>query len=277
MMDNPCIQPGSKLHTYDLFDDYIQATQLRKLLTPAVEKGLLEEKALPVGDGKVAFSAVFDLLHANSSYEQLLHKHAQGVPDRAEDAASGSWLKLSSQQKCDAVFIDGCKSWYGTKYFFMELAGLLKPGAHVICQDYGWFTCFWLPCFMALFGDNFRIVAGVDATYCFVVTRALERSDIEERFPDVPETLGGARLAALIDTQIAAAESRRDPSGAFRLALQKVGAHAYVGERDEAFSALKELQNFQAYEQHLSLYHLCQKSPTYRPDGPVYLMGKDDK
>jgi hypothetical protein len=48
-----------------------------------------------------------------------------------------------------------------------EMVDNARIGAAFIFQDYGWFTCFWIPAFLALFESSFQLVASVDNTYAF--------------------------------------------------------------------------------------------------------------
>ena len=68
------------------------------------------------------------------------------------------------------------------------------PGSHFVFQDYGWYTCFWLPVFHAVLEEHFRLVAHVDDTYAFQLVHPLDRETIEERFPDEPTDLRSRRL-----------------------------------------------------------------------------------
>ena len=78
-------------------------------------------------------------------YSPLLRVHTSALPGSvAESHTMADLYVQDAEARFDLVFVDGCKSWYGTRWFLERIAPTIRPGAHVVMQDFGWYTCFWL-------------------------------------------------------------------------------------------------------------------------------------
>ena len=75
-------------------------------------------------------------------------------------------------------------------------------------QDYGWFTCFWLPAIVGLFGEHFRLVAHIHDTYAFELVEPLTAEQVRDQVPEQPADLGRAGFDALFARLGAAAGER---------------------------------------------------------------------
>ena len=133
----------------------------------------------------------------------------------------------------DGVFVDGCKSWYGTKYFMREISASVLPGSYFIFQDYGAFTCFWIPVFVAMMQDYFKLVAYVDNTYTFRLTKHMDVQEMEQRFPNSPESMGKSNFELIFTELLKKAADCDDTFLLMNYQLQHAAALAYIGERDE--------------------------------------------
>jgi hypothetical protein len=271
MLHHPNRDPDALLHTFDWF-----AAHEGDL--PPVWEQLIAARIIDRSDyeemlASGSFQKVFDRIHSGQDYSPLVRSHEAYLPGRPGDAPEGRKLfEVPEGRTFDIVFVDGCKSWYGTKYWAMEIAGHVRPGSHFVFQDYGWYTCFWLPCFHALFEDHFRLVAHVDDTYAFQLVRALDRAAIEERFPDQPGGLERDEFDDIFLKLSMDAGVRGDTHAMVSLTIQHAGSMAYLGYKDDASAHISTLlgrpELFQ-YRDRMILRAL--RSPTYTPEGPILL------
>ncbi len=274
MLENPRRDAGTQLYTFDRFQDYFDVQRLREYLQPLVDsRELSEEKLEQLGD-RAPFIDIFRAVHEAHDYSECIRPSDHGVPDLPEQAAAGPWMSLPDGFETDAVFVDGCKSWYGTKYFMQLMAGVARPGAIFIFQDYGWFTCFWLPVFIETFADRFELLGSVDNTYAFSLTGRLSADEVNDRFPDTPQDVGADQLARVLDKHIEKARQRGDDYAVVRHTMHKAGALAYVGESVMARTTLQEAEDLPTAARHRTVLRSAWESPTYTPSGPVRL-GRD--
>jgi len=272
MCDNPNASSGSKLYTYDRFRCYHDPQHLIKTLNPLVMSGALNQADLDGMGGSVNFLEIFKKIHSGHDYFRCVCPIDQGVPDRPADVREAAPLfRIGEDVLADAVFVDGCKSWYGTKYFMSEVSRVSRTGSFFIFQDYGWYTCFWIPAFVETFKDYFKLLGYVDATYAFVQTKPLNRSIVEKYFPDTPKDMGEKEITVLFDALISKAKRRYDYSAVVRHSLQQAGAVAYVGNTELAKTMIKELKKDAKATQYRALINAAMRSPTYTPDGEILL------
>jgi hypothetical protein len=274
MMANPRADKERLLHTFDRFSGYHSRESLLGLTRPLVERGLLTGADLDHLGDRVSFREIFDALHARQPYGSMLRVHDRPLPDTAEQATgAGEWFRLPEGAEFEVFFVDGCKSWFGTKYFMMECCREARPGSHFIFQDFSHFTCFWLPAFIETFREYFRQIAHVETTYAFALVRALPPDEVRARFPDRPEDWTEAAFDALFGSVVARARTRRDRAACVRHAMHGAAALAYLGNKDEALRRLKALRESPEASDLRGIVDLALKSPTYRPDGKVMLEG----
>ncbi|MFT7512321.1 MAG: putative O-methyltransferase YrrM [Candidatus Omnitrophota bacterium] len=269
MQANPRGQSEARLYTFDRFKSYFGKEELTKLLQPLLDNGLLHTNDLEAMGEDTAFMDVFRTIHGGNDYFACVEPSDFGVPD--SPGQDGDWLTLAPDFKTDAVFIDGCKSWYGTKYFMQAISHAARPGAVILFQDYGWYTCFWLSAFVEQFADQLALIGHVDNTYAFSLRKPLFKDEIERQFADTPEQMGRDQLAGLMDRQVEKARARGDRFAVVRHTMHKAAAMAYIGESDRARTILSEAERLPDAGYHAHVIQSAWESPTYRPDGPVTL------
>jgi len=172
MLANPRRKPSAKYHTYDIFSSYYDKIRLVERLKNLFVSGILDEQykqQLLDGPEFPDFYDLFLKLHKPTKYAEFLSIHNQALPELLEyiPHMEKPIFAVEPGSQINVVFIDGCKSWYGTKYFMREVVGHTSPGAYFIFQDYGWYSCFWLPVFLTLFSNFFELIAYLDTTYVF--------------------------------------------------------------------------------------------------------------
>jgi hypothetical protein len=267
-ISNPDFDGTSKIYTYDKFEDYeILPEQFERMNLPSE---ILDD--YEASNGK--FLNLFNYFHGQSKYRSQLEAKVGILPDTVEALGESDELfSLPAGVDYSAVFVDGCKSWYGTKYFFKELAPHIKKGAQILFQDYGHYTCFWVPAFVLTFPEHFELIANVDNTYTFELIKEFSAQDVEDRFPDCPTQYTLEELNKLFDGLLNHASDRNDIYGLFSANLQYAAAMAYVGEIERSkhwFSKMDTELTFQPYQQ--MLHQAYREGPTYRPNGEMVML-----
>ena len=242
MLDNPRRAPQAGLHTYDRFRYYMNGQSLRDLIGPLVANGELAERDVAEIGESADFEAIFNRLHGKHEYNRLIRCVNGPLPDLPEEVAAGAHLfRTPPGIAFDAVFIDGCKSWFGTRYFMQAVVPQAQVGAWFIFQDYAHHPCFWLPAFMGTFGDFFHLGLYVDSTYAFQLRRPLTAQDIQARFPESPDAWDEKQFETLFRRLIQEACDRDDPRTQIVYAIQWAAALAYVGKKAAARRVLDDL------------------------------------
>jgi hypothetical protein len=272
MCNNPRVSEKSKLYTCDRFRCYHDPRQVIETLRPLVHTGGLKQSDLDGMGESVDFFEIFKKLHSCHDYFLRIRPIDQGVPDRpTELLETGKYFQIMDDILVDAVFIDGCKSWFGTKYFMSEVCKASRVGTFFIFQDYGWYTCFWIPTFTEVFKDYFKLIGYVDTTYAFILVKPLNGDIIREYFPDTPSELGEDRINAIFKSLIGGAVTRNDYSAVVRHSLQNAGAIAYIGNREKAKKIITAVKKEARYANYRSMITAALRSPTYTPDGEILL------
>ena len=273
MQVNPSRLDRSKLHTFDKFDNYYKPEQLLNFLSPLFDSGALKEEARDQIKHSSDFMNVFRLIHREHEYYPIIKQKRGVLPDKVEDAVNvANIFKLEPGLMLDAVFVDGCKSWYGTKYFMREISPRVSPGTYFIFQDYGAFTCFWIPVFVAMMQDYFKLVAYVDHTYTFRLTKHLDVQEIEQRFPNSPESMGKSNFELIFSEMLKTAVDWNDTFTLVNYHLQHAAALAYIGERTEARSKIVDLLKRPEFAKYRNWILMSLNVPTYRPvEGNIHL------
>jgi hypothetical protein len=243
MLRNPRRGAAARLFTYDRFARYHKPAALRQKLEPLVRSGALAAHALDSIDASGGFRGIFDALHGRTEYAPLVCAAEAELPDsRAQEAEVAAPLELPAERAFGCVLVDGCKSWYATKSFLRQVAPRLAVGAHVVFQDYGWFTCFWIPAFVHGLREHLELVAHVDATYAYRVVRPFDAARVELRFPDDPAVLGPEGIRELYRELLADACARSDVEARVFHALQEVAALRAIGAGPLAAAQLDVLR-----------------------------------
>jgi hypothetical protein len=274
MLANPARAADARLHTYDRFEEYYYGDELRAYVEPLVRGGFLEAAAMEaIGAGpsfeNAGFYDLFVKIHRGTSYEHLLVVRNEPLPDAPEEV--GERFRLPDERPMSACFVDGCKSWYATKYFMREALLRSSPGAYFLFQDYCWYTDFWIPAILYLARDALTLAAHVDQTYAFQLVRPI--ADPDELIPDTAEDVGAPGLAAAFDALVDQASRRGDARAVVVHAVQAAAALAYVGEKDEARRRLRALARAHGRGPHREAIAAARRNPTHRqvstPDGVV--------
>lgn len=273
MLANPRREPDARLYTYDRFGGYYESGALAEYLAPLFESGALGSAERAAVESAGSFGEVFDAVHRATPYSGLVERRDKPLPDTPEEARAGKALfELDPGVELDAIFVDGCKSWYGTKYFMRAALEAARPGSHAIFQDYGWFTCFWIPAFVHAMGDALALTSWVDSTYAFHVARPVGAADVDAVYPDSPEELGPAWFDSAFAELRTAATRRRDDRAETVLALQNAAALAYLGETAEARRRIEGVRSRARFSSLRPTIDAALRTPTYKPGGePVRL------
>ena len=264
MLANPARGDAARLHVFDRFAEYHEPAELLRQLEPLFEAGLLAPGVRTSIARSGSFADVFDALHAATPYAELIDARAKPLPDVPEERGREDVFELGDVGPVEAFFVDGCKSWYATKHFALHAAGAATPGAWMIFQDYGWYTCFWLPVLTHALGDALALRAYVDSTYAFQLTRPLEREAVERRFADAPE---GMDLDRPFVELVAGAVERGDRRAEVVHELQHAAALAYVGKPDRAREMIARARRRYRLSGFRSMIDAAASAPTYRPGG----------
>lgn len=274
MLNNPRRSPDALLQTFDWFHFGDDTDVAGVPFAAMVQHGLTTPEQLGRMQQSGSFKELFDSLHAGQDYSPLLRSHTAYLPGhRGELPATGEPVfEAPEERRYSLVFIDGCKSWHGTRHCMERLAAHVEPGAHFIFQDYGWYTCFWLSTFVGVLGDHFRLVANVDDTYTFELTRELTTADVVERFPDEPADLGRDAFDDLYTDALLAAGERADMQAIVTLTIHHAGALAVLGHREEAYDYIRPmLARPELFAFRRRFIEPALRSPTYMPEGEILL------
>jgi hypothetical protein len=260
MLANPALEADARLHAYDRFEEYYYGDELRTYIEPLVGAGVLDADAVEaIGSASsfddAGFYELFAHIHRETSYEHVLVVRKEPLPDTAEELrAQDRPFRLPRERPLSGFFVDGCKSWYATKYFLREALQRTSPGAYFLFQDYCWYTDFWIPAAVWLAGDALALVAYVDQTYAFQLTRPI--ADVED--------LGAAALGAAFDALVEDAAERGDARAVVVHGIQCAAALAYVGAKDEARRRLAALARAHGRGPHAEAIAAARTNPTHR-------------
>jgi hypothetical protein len=273
MLANPARKPAARLHTHDWFSSRVKLDLHPVTFPNMIRGGLITQAQYDEMMASGSFQALFDSVHAGHDYSELIVSHEAYLPGRRGDVPAHGEAVYAAPDGCsfNVVFVDGCKSWYGTKHFIRETCEQIPAGAHFIFQDYGWYTCFWLPALVGRLSDHFRLVAYVDDTYAFELVRPITRELIDERFPDTPAELGAEAFGELFTRLLHDAGARCDVHAIFALHVQHAGALASIGMTDAAKARIAPLLDRPELVRYHGLAKQALISPTYTPDGPINL------
>jgi hypothetical protein len=266
--------PEARLHTYDWFSSRVPLDLPPGTFEHLAKTGLVGLGELAEMEATGSFKVPYDALHSGQDYSELVVSHVGYLPGYPGDEPEHgeAVFSLEDDQRFSLVFIDGCKSWHGTKHWLMEICERVESGSHFIFQDYGWYTCFWLPCLVGLLRDHFRLVAHIDDTYAFELRRPLTKDLVRERYPDMATDLDRDAFDDIFMRLGVEAGERSDMHSVVALTIQHAGALATLGHKEEArehIAAMLGRAELFAFRNRFILPAL--RSPTYGPDGPVLL------
>ncbi len=261
-----------KLYTYDKFRDYYRPDQLLETLAPMFAAGILNDQARKAIQESNSFKEVYELLHSGQDYSDLVVAQTGILPDAPEQTIDADDLfALPEDRRYSAVFVDGAKSWFGTKRFMQQALTHTKPGSYYIFQDYGAHTCFWIPVFLELMKEHFKLIAHVDHTYAYQQLNSLTGEDVDGVFPDSPHDISPTDFGRIFRSLYDQALEYDNTYTLLNYQLQHAAALAYIGLEDEARERIVDLLK----TPHAMRYRhwICNalETPTYRPDGNVKL------
>jgi hypothetical protein len=174
------------------------------------------------------------------------------------------------------VFVDGCKSWYSTRFFMTQVVAMVEVGDWVFFQDHLWRTCYWLPCFTWLFRDALEPCFQAGTTLVLRWTRKVAPAEVLERMPEVLTAGDVVWLLRLFAEYGRAALEMGNEELVFALKLQQAAALMAVGERSLAnfglMSAARESYGFDSLRRLLESL----EKPTYDEEGtPLVLNDRE--
>jgi hypothetical protein len=273
MLANGRREPGALLHTHDWFTTTVPLDLPQGTWEKMVSEGQITRAEFEAMGESGTFKPVFDSLHSGWDYSPLLRSHVAYLPDFPGDApVHGEAIFEAPERVFSLVFVDGCKSWYGTKHWIVRMCDRVPRGSHFVFQDYGWYTCFWLPTLVGVLPDHFRLLAHVDDTYGFELLRELDPALVESRFPDDPPDLGRDGFDDIFLRLGVDAGVRSDVRSMVALTIQHAGALAYIGHKDEAREHIAQMRSRPEFAQFRARFiDPALRSPTYGPDGPIRL------
>ncbi len=251
---------GRRLVTVDQFDKYYDVATFKQLGVRVTGE-----------DGKmVKFRAIFEEFHRNESYYPYIDARSIKVADLPSESTDYAFLE--GLHDLLAVFIDGCKSWYSVKDFVSNVVGRTDAGTYYLFQDYGRYTCFWIPAFVESFPAHFRFVGAVDATFIYRLAKPLTANEIAAVFPDQPHGMNAADMDSLFARVFDREKAEHRPAGMVTIRIQAAAFHAYVGDKAKASQLLEDLLRQDFVRGNLrSRVREALISPTYSPDGKIRL------
>lgn len=267
MIENPKLHTNSRLYTTDRFSLYYDKDRLSNLLQPLFNNGTLKQSDFNFEENpKCKFQDIFRKIHISEDYYKLVEIIDEILPDLKEQLNYGEkFLELNEMSKFSVFFIDGCKSWFSTKYFFLTASESSQIGAFYIFQDYGWMTCFWLPMCLHLLRDNFKLISYIDATYTFQLTNPLDAEKIERIIPDTPNDISIDKTQAIFNDLLKDASIRNDNRASILLSLQHAAALAYRNDLKQAKKIIIETENKEFADDFKNYIEISKKTPTYVP------------
>ena len=271
MLYNDRREPDSLLQTYDWFSS-------REPLDVPIEESLFEGLGKDGVEARRAFYEdgtflpLFEALHRHEDYWKLVRPHGGYLPGHRDEPLPKSASLFEAPDREFAVcYIDGCKSWYGTKYWFREIAPRLLPNADFLFQDFAHYTCFWIPMLVGTFRERFELRAYVDYTYVWRLKDPPTEDEIEATFPDEPIGLDRDVYDEVLGIFQRDAEIRGDRYGFLLAQMQRAAAYAYLGLFDESRSILDGLLMKAEWMQLRPYLQQARVSPTYTPEGRIEL------
>lgn len=253
------VAEGKKVITIDRFDNYYKGEVFKKLNVMGSDKFS--------NDQMISFHSIFQSYHTSHDYYKNIDTLIAVLPD----TPTNDWsLNLGiGENSVGILFVDGCKSWFSTKAFMKYMINKIQKGSYVLFQDYGRFTCFWIPAFCAYFSDNFKLVCNVDSTFVFRYIGGLNEEIIEGRFPNELSETNMKDLRTYFENYVADSETELQK---VIYSIQLHASQAYIGNLSEAKKGLLKLRSqTKKKSRSFRLINQALLSPTYTPEGPILL------
>jgi hypothetical protein len=188
-------------------------------------------------------------------YADLVTVHTASLPDEAipgdpeaaaqRDGADGErpLFAWEARERIEILFVDGAKSWRGMRHLLLAVGASLQPGTLLVCQDFKYWGCYWVPMILGSFCDALEIVHVVRAgdTVSFRLRAPLAPAALAALPADVRASDPEQALAAL-ERMRRALRDAGDVLGAHTLALSRVKFLAHRGDLDAACRAFERSQ-----------------------------------
>lgn len=272
-MANNVNQTGaSKLYTLDYFNSYYSAKKITEFLAPLMKKGSLTKKHLDslIQSPQSSFLKVFEAIHSEYEYFKQVEVIPYGLPDSYE-ANLKSHFSKDNIKNVGVFFIDGCKSWYSTKFFLENSFAMAKPGAYYLFQDYGRFTCFWIPFILEVLNPHMKFCGRIDSTRVFQLVSVPDLKWFNEVLPNRAEEVSPDKVTKVFETLASKLSSQDDYNGLFISRIQNAAMVAYNGDKKRAKEMLTELKSRAKLSLHRKRVKDALYSPTYDVNGPILL------
>lgn len=222
--------PAAKLHVIDNF----------------IWREFMASRApLPIQPGD-SFEPFF--LDNLGGFEGIVRAHRLALPDESIDSDQEAIDKRFSEEEripvleeldegpIEVLFIDGAKSCRGMRHLLKALNHCLIPGVSLlVCQDFKYWGCYWVPITMARLGEYLEPVHNVHdgTTLAFrLKTEIPDRviAELEDHVRDMP----AAETLAALDRASRLPADDGDTLGAANVRLAKVGFLSHLGDRGAA-------------------------------------------
>lgn len=208
---------------------------------------------LPLRAGE-SFEPYF--LENTRAYRDIIVTHARALPDDAVERDAETDAKRFTEERAvprfdgvpgdDAIsilFIDGAKSWRGMRHLLRVLAGRLRPEKSLlVCQDFKFWSTYWVPMMMARLADVIEPVhdVGSGTTVAFRLVRPIPQTlldALEDGIADI-DAAEGQRLLARAGQWL----TQDDALGAAHVSLARVRFLSHLGMFDEARREFLKIQ-----------------------------------
>jgi hypothetical protein len=272
MLANPLRDSAARLHTHDWFNSTVPLDVPPESLDQLIRRGLLDPAARDEMDRTGSFKPVFDNIHSGHDYSEVLVSRTAALPGSpVDEQAMANLYEPVVGATWGLLLIDGCKSWYGTRYFMQRTADQIPRGSYMLIQDFGWYSCFWLTSMIGMFAERFKLLTHTHTTYAFEVLDPVLPAEVAEHFPESPQQMG----ADAFDELYAEWQRRIEPLGDSllrqALTIHHAGALAYIGDKERARAMIDDLAQQPWAAPHLGTIGNARRYPTYTPTGRVEL------
>jgi len=197
--------------------------------------------------------------HFRRNVERFAHvvqSHTCALPDEAiagdaEAAAKRSRSEEAvppfaseSDSRIEILFVDGAKSVRGMAHLLRVLTYRLQPGkALIVCQDFKYWSTYWVPILMARLRAWFVPVHDVlgSTTVTFRLDATIPQAVLAD-LPDHMADLSTDESLAAIDWAARLLHEGGDPAGAWPVRLSAVSLLAHQGHVTRALEAFRRCQ-----------------------------------
>ena len=200
---------------------------------------------------------------SNSAIEKRTTKR---FPERSSYGRTTRWstIELPATRPC-------ANRWFSTRSFCSELLDLSRPGTYFLFQDYGRFTCFWIPYFTAIFEDYLELVHVEDSTYVFKLIKKISKQHVLEVFKANPKSMNLNVMENAFE-KILEIANRLNKKQKVTAYIHKAAYHAYINEKEKSKEILLNLLKDKSLPNYLeNRINSALISPTYTPDSKIYL------